>query len=200
MSSVFSRLFAASEIPESGQSSNRKPHRRSKGKQYFEHDNYQYDVSQWNSMLHEVRTQGGGILAKARRKIQNVVADSNLDDNPKGAVKDAIDTSTGFSRELFSRLYGNPSRLPDEDRRGPDWMREFQDRVADLPEWKELRKSVSGDADFAAIASAGIMDRLADDLSALTRLGTVAPRPHEGHGLVAWPTLRFEGEWHQLAS
>ena len=47
---------------------------------------------------------------------------------------------------------------------------------------------------------AQLLPGIPDDLSALTRLGTVAPRPNEGHGLLAWPPPRFEGEWHKLAS
>ncbi len=168
MSSQIDRLFAAAELVSGDpRTHSALPKRRKKASKtdYGSHENYQFNVSKWNAMLHEIRTNSGGVLAAARRKIQNTVADHNLENDPKGAVKDAIETSTGFSRELFSRLYSNPQALDDSERHGPDWMNEFQERVSDLPEWEELRKNVSGDADFSAIATAGIMDRIADDLA-----------------------------------
>ena len=167
MSKILNRLFAAASSASPSMSSDASPVRgeqTTQRKEYGAHDNYQFDVSKWNAMLHEVRCKGNGVLSEARRKIQNVVADSNLDENPKGAVSNAIESSTGFSREVFSRLYGNPPRLDENDRHGPDWMNDFQERASELPEWEELRKNVMGDPDFAAIATAGILDRVADDL------------------------------------
>ena len=96
MSKILNRLFAAASTTSPSMSSDASPVRgeqTTQRKEYGAHDNYQFDVSKWNAMLHEVRCKGNGVLGEARRKIQNVVADSNLDENPKGAVSNAIESS-----------------------------------------------------------------------------------------------------------
>jgi uncharacterized protein with von Willebrand factor type A (vWA) domain len=75
--------------------------------------------------------------------------------------RDAEDVGT----EVFARLYGQPDQLDSPSGEVP-WAETAHRVVDELPEFEALRSAVEGDPDFAAIATAelmqGIAKRLAD--------------------------------------
>lgn len=57
-----------------------------------------------------------------------------------------------FPREVFSRLYSEPKRMPDPGE-GAKWATAMHETLDALPEWQRLRDTTRGDAFLSAVAA-----------------------------------------------
>lgn len=129
-----------------------------------------YDVSRWHRCLYDGRVSEDGALGKAHNSVKDALINAYRNDanGEAGGVdddltwSDRLEDADVFGSEVFSRLYGNPSRL--ENNAAPPWMNWMQDVLSELPEWDNLRQQVSGDPDFSALAAAGVIERTAEQL------------------------------------
>lgn len=128
---------------------------------FSSHEQHVYSTSRWHRRLYDSRTSGR--LGEAVDGIRNVLQ-SSVDDKALSPeiIESQKSTANVFGSELFSRLYGEPSRLDEVS--GAEWEASAHDHMADMPEWAEMKSMVDGDPDFAALAAAGMMDKLKDHL------------------------------------
>lgn len=133
------------------------------------HDLAVYDVSRWERFLYEKRAEiVGGALSNAEREVRNAQIGAALRTRDAETVNEeevererAVST---FAGEVFSRLYGNPARR--EQAEGPGWIGRAHEIVDAIgADFETLREQVSGDPDFAALATSRILAEIAPRLA-----------------------------------
>ena len=136
-----------------------------------DHKRAVFNTTRWQRYLYTQRVASGGAVQTAEVQIAGSIQSAK--ENQEIRDPDADDTTqeesngdaSTFGGEVFSRLYNDPQRL--EESSGPAWMSKAQDLLGDLPEWDQLRRSVEGDPDFSALASARVMSEIAPKLEQL---------------------------------
>jgi len=133
------------------------------------HDLAVYDVSRWERFLYEKRAEiVGGALASAEREVRNAQVGAALRTRDAETVNEeeveresAVST---FAGEVFARLYGNPTKRDEVE--GPGWIGKAHEIVDAIgSDFETLREQVSGDPDFAALATARILSEIAPRLA-----------------------------------
>jgi uncharacterized protein with von Willebrand factor type A (vWA) domain len=126
-----------------------------------------YAATGWQRYLHGARSAAGSTLAGATGDLAGALAGALA---TAGASTGLVDTgairaeAAPFARELFARLYDDPAAL---DAPTCAWADKAHKALADLPEFADLRREVEGDADFAAIAAAGLLGKVAEQAANL---------------------------------
>jgi uncharacterized protein with von Willebrand factor type A (vWA) domain len=133
-----------------------------------EHERHVFEVSRWQRYLWTQRLEASRPLRCSVGQIERVLDGDDVDPGAHEARRgENWGAAEEFGGEVFARLYNDPQKLDDPE--GPAWMSKVHDLIDGMAEFETLRQSVRGDADFAALASKGIVDRIASKLPELLK-------------------------------
>lgn len=128
-----------------------------------------YQASRWEGLLWDGRKNADGVvgsvqqvaapLRAAAMKGMKGTSEAERLENITQAEGDAAT----FGLEVFSRLYGDPSKVEAPKK----WAEAAHDVIGELPEWQALREAVAGDPDFSALAAQKVLEAVGPKLKKL---------------------------------
>lgn len=130
------------------------------------HDKRVFNTSRWQNVLYDKRRFEGGVVSGAEQAMS-----SSLQSHARTSADTDIELSNivGESKllglEVFSQLYNKPDRLLDPN--GPRFHPMAQGLLSEISDFESLRKQVSGDPDFSALAAGKLVEELAERLPSL---------------------------------
>jgi len=127
------------------------------------HDKRVFDTSRWQNVLYNKRRFDGGVVSDSEgavsRTLQSHIRETEESDIELGSVQDEAKV---LGLEVFSQLYNKPERM--DEINGPQFHPMAQDLLGEISDFENLRKQVSGDPDFSALAAGKLVAELAEKL------------------------------------
>lgn len=113
-------------------------------------------------IMHEDRVAASDTLRRAEDTVRSAVRPAY---DPEQSTASA-DTTT-LAAELYARLYEGGQVRRVEQARGAAWERRVHDTLDGAEGFQSLTASVAGDPDFAALALAGVLDEVAEQVAGM---------------------------------
>ena len=128
--------------------------------------NLSYKPSRWSSYLFNVRTSGYSRLNQSIDRLSACMRSAwyksglNFDPN-RSKIEDAARLSKMFSSELFAKLYETPEELENQT----EWSKQAHEQIENVLEFQSIKELVDNDADFAAYATAKLINDASMDIA-----------------------------------
>jgi len=130
------------------------------------HDKRVFDTSRWQNVLYGKRRFSGGVVSESEdavsRTLQSHIRETEGSDIQLSGI---ADESKLLGLEVFSQLYNKPDRLAAPN--GPQFHPMAHELLSEISDFDNLRKQVSGDPDFSALAAGKLVAELAERLPSL---------------------------------